>query len=139
MSEIDELSQLKGEHLREAKEVLAYEATKICHGQKEAEKARKAARQLFGQNTIGDYEGIPRYDLNKEVLTRGIEAYTLFSETGLCKTRSEARRLISQGGAYINGKRVTSFETIVGIGDVENKTILLRAGKKNYLLVTVQE
>lgn len=139
MNEIDELSRLKGEHLREAKEVLAYEATRICHGQKEAERARKAARQLFSQKAISDHEGIPTYDLRSDVLTRGVEAYILFNETGLCKTRSEARRLISQGGAYINGERVPSFETVVGVDDIENKSILLRAGKKNYLLVTIQE
>jgi tyrosyl-tRNA synthetase len=72
-------------------------------------------------------------------LGKGIEAYILFKETGLCKTRGEARRLISQGGAYVNGKRVPSFETIVGIDDIQDNIILLRAGKKNYLKVNIQD
>ena len=139
MEEIERLSRQQGESLRKAKDVLAYEATKICHGQEEANKARSAARQLFSQNGIHDIEAIPTYYLTSADLEKGIEAYILFREAGLCKTRGEARRLISQGGAYINGKRVPSFETIVGASDIQNNIISLRAGKKNYRIVTVQD
>lgn len=138
MPEIEELSQLKGENLRKAKNVLAYEATKICHGQEAADKARSSARQLFSQAAIKDIEAIPAYPMTSDELGEGIEAYILFKETGLCKTRSEARRLISQGGAYVNGKRVPSFETAVGLDDIQDNIILLRAGKKNYLRVYIQ-
>jgi len=139
MHEIEGLSRLKGENLRKAKDVLAYEATKICHGQEAANKARSAARQLFSQKVIKDIEAIPTYLTTSDDLGEGIEAYILFKETGLCKTRSEARRLISQRGAYINGKRVQSFETIVGPDDIRDNIILLRAGKKNYLKVYIQD
>jgi len=139
MEEIEKLSRHEGESLRKAKDVLAYEATKICHGQEEANKARSAARQLFSQKGIHDIEAIPTYSLTSADLGKGIEAYILFNSTGLCKTRSEARRLISQGGAYINGKRVPSFETIVGASDIQNNIISLRAGKKNHRIITVQD
>jgi len=139
MHKIKELSRLKGEDLRKSKDVLAYEATKICHGQEAADKARSAARRLFSQRVIRDTELIPTYSMAIDDLGKGIEAYILFKETGLCKTRGEARRLISQGGAYINRKRVPSFETIVGIDDIQDNIILLRAGKKNYLKVYIQD
>ncbi len=139
MHEIEELSRLKGANLRKAKDALAYEATKICHGQEAANKARSAARQLFSQKDIKDIEAIPTYFTTSDDLGKGIEAYILFKETGLCKTRGEARRLISQKGAYINGKRVPSFEKIVGPDDIRDNIILLRAGKKNYLKVHIQD
>jgi tyrosyl-tRNA synthetase len=77
--------------------------------------------------------------MTSDDLGKGIEAYILFKDTHLCATRSEARRLISQGGAYVNGKRIPSFETKVGPDDVQSNTILLRAGKKKYLRVCIQD
>jgi len=139
IEEIEELSRLKGEDLRKAKDALAYEATKICHGQDAADRARSAARQLFSEKAVGEIGEIPAYSMTSDDLGKGIEAYILFRETGLCKTRGEARRLISQGGAYVNGKRVPSFETIVGADDIRNNVILLRAGKKSYLKVRIQD
>ncbi len=139
MKEIEDLTRHEGEGLRNAKDVLAYEATRICHGGDEADKARSAARQLFGDEAIRDVRGIPTYAVRSTDLVKGIEAYILFQKAGLCKTRSEARRLISQGGAYVNGERVSSFETIVGADDIQNNTISLRAGKKNYRIVTIRE
>jgi tyrosyl-tRNA synthetase len=137
--EIEELSRLQGQDLRTAKEVLAYEATAICHGGNAADRARRAARELFGQKAIKDVEAIPTYSITSDDLGRGVEAYILFKEAGLCKTRAEARRLISQGGAYVNGKKVLSFETIIGKDAIQDNVILLRAGKKNYLKVHIQD
>jgi len=139
MHKIEELSRLRGKDLRKSKDVLAYEATRICHGQEAADKARSAARKLFSQRVIKDIELVPAYSMTSDDLGKGIEAYILFKEAGLCKTRGEARRLISQGGAYVNGKRVPSLETIVGIDDIQDNIILLRAGKKNYLKVYIQD
>jgi tyrosyl-tRNA synthetase len=139
MDEIEKLSRFKDEQLRVAKDVLAYEATKICHGQDAADTARSSAKQLFSKGFIEDIEGIPTYYLAMNDLAKGIEAYLLFQKTGLCKTRGEARRLISQKGAYINGKTVPSFETLVGPNDIQSNIILLRAGKKKYLKVQIQD
>jgi tyrosyl-tRNA synthetase len=118
---------------------LAYEATEICHGQDEAKKARSGARQLFGQKVIDDLSSIPTYPMPSADLEKGVEAYLLFHSTGLCKTKSDARRLISQGGAYINGNRIPSYETIIDASYLENKTISLRAGKKSFRIITVHD
>ena len=139
MHEIEELSELGDKDIRKAKEVLAYETTKICHGQKEAERARSAAGHLFGEKTGDDLEGVPTYPMTLEELGDGIEAYILFQNTALCATRSQARRLISQGGAYVNGERLPSFETKIGPDYIQNNAILLRAGKKRYLRVHIQD
>jgi tyrosyl-tRNA synthetase len=139
MHEVEELSRPEDEGIRKAKEVLAYEATKICHGHKEADKARSAAGQLFGEKTGDDLDGVPTYSMTLEELGNGIEAYMLFQNTSLCRTRSEARRLISQGGAYVNGERIPSFETKIGSEYIRNNAILLRAGKKRYLRVQIQD
>ena len=139
MDEIENLSRLKDEKLREAKDILAYEATKICHGEEAADNAQSSARQLFSEGIIKDIGAIPTYSLIRKDLGEGIEAYILFQKTGLCKTRGEARRLISQKGAYINGQTVPSFGTIVGPDDIRSNIILLRAGKKKYLRVQIQD
>jgi tyrosyl-tRNA synthetase len=99
MQEVSRLGSLKGERTREAKEVLAYEATKLCH-------------------------------------EKGIPAYLLFEKAGLCKTRAEARRLISQGGGYSNNKRIENFDQIIDLNDMVNDSILLRAGKKRHRRIT---
>ncbi len=141
MEEISKLAQLKGEEIRYAKEVLAYEATKICHGKEEADKARATSRALFGWDKGEKQvsENVPTYEIEKERLQQGIEAYILFQESGLCKTRSEARRLISQGGAYVNGKRLSSFDEKLTLAHLNDEEMLLRAGKKRYIKIKVKQ
>jgi tyrosyl-tRNA synthetase len=137
MKEIRKLGSLKGADIRGAKEVLAYEATKLCHGQQEAEKAKVAAQQLFGEDESEFSDSIPNYALNSRELEKGIPAYLLFEKAGLCKTRGEARRLISQGGGYINNRRLDVFDRVIDSNDMTNDSILLRAGKKRYLKITI--
>lgn len=136
MEEVRQLGRLKGADMRTAKEVLAYEATKLCHGQKEADHAREASQQLFGPDREKSPEAAPTYSIGQEALDQGIPAYILFEKTGLCKTRSEARRLISQGGGYINGQRVKTFDQAIDINDLQQDFLLLRAGKKRYVRIT---
>ncbi len=137
--EIKKLAQLKGEDIRYAKEVLAYEATRLCHGKEEADKAKATSRALFGwdKEAKGISDNIPTYKVEEKRLKDGIEAYILFQESGLCKTRSEARRLISQGGGYINGKRIKSFDERISLDHLNNGELLLRAGKKRYVKIKV--
>ena len=139
MEEVRKLTSLEGAEIRQAKEVLAYEATKLCHGANEAEKARNASRQLFGEKSVvsSKSESIPTYALEPEELENGIPAYQLFERGGLCKTRAEARRLISQGGGYANDKRIETFDQVFGLSDMIDDSILLRAGKKRHLKITV--
>ncbi len=138
MEEVRRLGRLKGADMRTAKEVLAYEATKLCHGQKEADHAREASQQLFGPDREKSPEAAPTYSIGQEELDQGIPAYILFEKSGLCKTRGEARRLISQGGGYLNGQRVKTFDQAININDLQQDFLLLRAGKKRYVRITLE-
>lgn len=133
MDEVNRLGRLKGADVREAKAVLAYEATALCHGKDEAEKARAAAKQLFGsEDASRAADSVPLFEIQRETLENGVPAYILFEEAGLCKSRGEARRLISQGGGYLNGRKLQQFDQLLRPSDMENGALLLRAGKKRY-------
>ena len=131
MEEVEEYGELKGADIREAKDVLAFEATKIVHGEEEAKKARTASRALFSKEET-DEDLIPTTYLEKEKFIRGIPIFKLFEVSSLCTSGSEARRLIEQGGAYVNNKRVDQFDLAIKLDDFEGGGILLRAGKKKF-------
>lgn len=131
LEEVKQYGRLSGADLREAKEALAFEATKITHGEQEAIKARETSRMAFG-NEGGDLEAMPTTSLEKGRLEEGITAYELFAATGLCTSRGDAKRLISQGGAYVNGKRLQDIDEVITEGHIREDTIILRAGKKRY-------
>ncbi|MFH1241128.1 MAG: tyrosine--tRNA ligase [Pseudomonadota bacterium] len=137
MSKVQELGRKEGSDIRVAKEVLAYEATKICHGQREADQAREASMQLFGSGESVFSESVPAYTISQKELEEGIPAYILFEKTALTASRGEARRLISQGGGYINGQKLYSFDQIIDSRNLENGSLILRAGKKRYMRITV--
>lgn len=136
VEEVQALGKLEGADIRKAKEILAFEATGICHGKEEAEKARNAARQLFGAGNQSLSDSVPEYSIDREELQEGIPAFLLFEQAGLCKTRSDARRLITQGGGYINSSTIENFDRIISVDDLEDGSILLRAGKKRYMKIT---
>jgi tyrosyl-tRNA synthetase len=138
MDEVRRLGALKGAEIRHAKEVLAHEATSLCHGKDEADKAKDAAKQLFGADESGLSGSVPTYEVSAEELGQGIPVYHLFEKVRLCKTRSDARRLISQGGAYVNNERIDAFDRVIGMKDLYGGSILLRAGKKRYLRVVAR-
>ncbi len=136
LEQVRDLTRKSGADLREAKAVLAFEATQITHGADEAEKAREAARSLFyGQGR--DLEGLPFTALDPERLKKGIEAYQLLVEVGLCRTRGEARRLIAQGGVSLQERRIPAFDSLVGLQDFQDRRLLIRVGKKKYHLLKI--
>jgi len=137
MDEIHGLRGLEGSDIRKAKEVLAYEATRLCHGKEAADEAQKASRELFGPDSSASSESAPGCRISRARLESGIPSYILFEDTGLCKTRGEARRLIAQGGGYLNGKKIKTFDQVVSTEDMEDHSLLLRAGKKRYIKVMV--
>ena len=139
MEEIERLGALKGADIRKAKEILAYEATTLCHGPEEAKKARRASKQLFHEDTQELSGSVPTQAVEQDDLARGIPAYILFEKVGLSKTRSEARRLIAQGGGYVNQERIGAFDQIIGLKDLVDNSLLLRGGKKRYLRVTPKQ
>ena len=129
MEEIEEYRKLEGADLRRAKEVLAFEATKIVHGEEEASRARNASRAVFGRGEMSENDGIPTEYIPEERFDEQVPAFKLFFElAGLCASGSEARRLIEQGGAYINNRKIERFEELIRLED----NMLLRAGKKKY-------
>jgi tyrosyl-tRNA synthetase len=149
MEEIEVVRKLEGVDLNKAKTILAYEATKIAHGEDEARKSLKAAASMFGSIEVpsdllssaniprgmlsfGADESLPTSTFNKGDAVDKMFVVDLFCDAGLCKSKSDARRLIKQGGAYINGERLGSFDQIVTEADVKDDEILLRAGKKKY-------
>jgi len=134
MEEVEEYGKLKEADLRKAKEMLAFEATKIVHGEEEAKKARAASKALF-LSEEGDEDAIPTTPISAARFqeSKGIPAFELFKIASLCASGSEARRLIEQGGAYINDKRVDKFDDLVKLKDFDSKgTLFLRAGKKKF-------
>jgi tyrosyl-tRNA synthetase len=135
MDDVHRLGKLQGADLRKAKEILAYEATRICHGEKAADKARRAAQELFGKGSTVSVESIPASVLDRDSLKSGIPAYILFEKVDLCATRSEARRLIGQGGGYLNDRRIETFDQVIDSRDLQNGELLLRAGKKRYMKI----
>ena len=133
MEEIEEYEKLKGADLRQAKEMLAFEATKIVHGEEEATRARNASRALFSLDERTEGEAIPTTDIDRRRIDEGIPVFKLFEIASLCASGSEARRLIEQGGAYINNNKVGKFDDIIKLDDFGEKgEMILRAGKKKY-------
>jgi tyrosyl-tRNA synthetase len=145
MSEILEAGELEGHELNACKSILAYEVTRIAHGHESALAAHEAAGRLFGRRSLpadllpsslvpreAGQEGaaVPTTGIAVGRLELGIPAFELFVETGLCASRSAARRLIEQGGAYVNDQRLASFDQLVSGADVTSGSILLKAGKK---------
>lgn len=135
MSQIRELGKLTGAATRQAKEVLAFEVTCGTHGPEAAESARDAARSLFGGD--GTSAAVPGSVLPAQDLEAGIVLPELLTRVGLAGSRSEARRLIQQGGVYLNGSAVTTLERLVTMGDLADGAIVLRVGKKRYYRVTI--
>ena len=149
MDEICQIEKLSGANLNDVKAVLAFETTRLAHGDQEAVYAYRAAASMFGARKIArdilpsstiprgepnaDDETVPRSTLNAEVLKAGIPAFKLFHQVGLANSGGAARRLIQQGGAYINGARVESIDYMVTSADLDDQhTIVLRSGKKRY-------
>jgi len=136
LDEIAEYSDPK-RNINEAKEKLAYEVTKIIHGEEEADKARSAAKALF--STGGSKEGMPTIEIERSELEKGIGYLTLFVRAGLSSSNSEARTLISQGGAQLNGTKLTDVRGIADISSVSDEgDILLKAGKKKFARILVK-
>jgi tyrosyl-tRNA synthetase len=131
MEEIARLCSGTGADLRQAKEVLAFEATQITHGEAEALHARSASKSLFSEGA-GTGEGVPSTSVSIQKLSEGWNMVEAFVSVGLCSSRSEVRRLIRGGGAYVNGEKVSEEERILSASDIREGRILLRAGKNNY-------
>ncbi|HEV2125897.1 MAG TPA: tyrosine--tRNA ligase [Chloroflexota bacterium] len=136
LEEIRGITDAEGAALRPAKERLAFELTQLIHGEEAARKAQGSSRVLFGGASLEDIasaEDVPTVEVEPTRLDEGIQAIDLLVETGLTDSKSAARRLIDQGGAYLNEERLSSRP--VTTADVRQGMLLLRSGKKRYVRV----
>lgn len=138
IDEIDELSKLEGSAIRSAKQILAYEATKITHGEAEAQKAQESSRSIFNE-AGGELHGMPTSSMSHEELERGVNIVDLFAQVGLAASKSEARRLIQQGGCYLNNERIQSTDKQIDKSEAIDSMLILRAGKKKHHRVIIQK
>ena len=131
LEQIDEMADWKGEKLNEAKELLAFELTKLVHSEAEAEKAREASRALF--SGAGDVEHMPTTELTNDDLGGGqIDVLSLLVKCGLAASRGEARRLVQQGGVTVNDQKIDSIDAAFGCEQFTGDGVVIRKGKKVF-------
>lgn len=131
MEEVHRLGSLEGAEINKAKEVLAYEITKIVHGEEEAKKAQAAAKALFVSGGVAG--SVPTYTYPKETLDAGVDIVSILVDTKLAPTRSEARRLVKQGGVTVNDAKVPSFDSVYGSKDFnDSEAFMVKKGKKGF-------
>ena len=133
--DLDEIKEYEDpkRNINDAKAKLAYEVTKIIHGEEEAEKAKDAALSLFQGG--GSSAHLPTVELDKSLFENGIGVLDLFTKSGLTSSNGDARRLVTQGGAEVNGKKVTDIKTVYTLSDADDGAFLLKSGKKKFMRV----
>ena len=131
LEEIDKMDKWEGSQLNEAKEILAYELTKLVHGEEEAEKARAASKALFSGS--GDTEHMPTTELTNDDFGGGaIDVLTLLVKCGLAASKGEARRLVQQSGVTVNDAKVDAIETTFGCEQFTGEGMIIKKGKKVF-------
>ena len=131
LEQIDEMDRWEGSQLNQAKEILAYELTKLVHGEEEAGKAQDAAKALFGAGSSS--ENIPAFRLSEDDFTDGtIDLISVLQKSGLAATRSEARRNIEQGGVSVDGQQIKDIKAVYSKEQFEGDGLMVKRGKKNF-------
>jgi tyrosyl-tRNA synthetase len=154
LDEIAPIENIAGADLNAAKTVLAFEATRLAHGRTEAEQAYQAACEMFGARALPDHilpssgitrdamqgamADVPSTEVPLSEIQSGVPLFRLLQLTGLVKSGGEARRLVQQGGAYLNGSRIGEFDQMVTEKDMHAGEIVLRAGKKKFHKILVK-
>ena len=136
LEQIDEMDKWEGSQLNEAKEILAYELTALVHGDEEAKKAQESARALFAGGNAAE---MPTAELSDDDFTDGaIDILSIVQKSGLCGSRSEARRNVEQGGVSVDGEAVKDIKTVYTKEQLSGDGIVVKRGKKNFRRVTVK-
>jgi len=130
MDEVERLGSAEGSAINESKKVLAYEITKLIHGEAAAEEAAKSAQALFAGG--GDNSAMPQTAVASENLEAGLLIIDALTLTGLCASKSVARRLVQQGGVAVNNEKITEIEHKLLPTDLKDGKIIIRKGKKDY-------
>lgn len=119
-----------------AKKTMAYEITKLVHGEDEAQNAIKIAQGFFAQ---GSLDNCPQYVVKKKEIEEGLDVISLFVSSGLVASKSEARRMIEQSGLSINNEKVTDIYAVVSVSDFKDGALVLKKGKKGFVKVTIED
>jgi tyrosyl-tRNA synthetase len=135
LEQINEMESWEGAQLNKAKEILAFELTKLVHGEDEAKRADETAKSIF---TGGDAENMPVAELsNENFKDGGIDIVSLVFAAGLATSKSDARRAVEQGGVSVNGEKVSAIDTVIA-RDIFNEGLVLKKGKKSFKKVVVK-
>ena len=137
LEQIDEMDKWEGSKLNEAKEILAYELTKLVHGEEEAEIAKEGARALFsgGNTSQMPVTELSELDFGED---KNIGILTLLVKAGLAASNGEARRNVQQGGVSIDGEKVSDPKTVINKNDISKDGIVLKRGKKKFMKIVVK-
>ena len=136
LEQIDEMDKWEGSQLNQAKEILAYELTSLVHGEEEAKKAQESARALFADGAAAE---MPTAELSDADLSDGsIDLLSIVQKSGLCASRSEARRNVEQGGVSVDGEIVKDIKSVYTKEQLSGEGIVVKRGKKNFRRVVVK-
>lgn len=135
MDEVRKLGSYKDAKINEAKEILAYEVTKLVHGEEKANKAQEAERALFAKGGEGD--NVPSVDMKADDFKDGMNILDLYLKAGLIPSKGEGRRLMQQGGIKIKGQSVSDFNRAITLADFEDNKLLLQKGKKTFKQIKI--
>ena len=136
LEQIDEMDKWEGSQLNQAKEILAYELTSLVHGEEEAKKAQESARALFAGGAAAE---MPTAELSDADFSDGsIDLLSIVQKSGLCASRSEARRNVEQGGVSVDGEIVKDIKTVYTKEQLSGEGIVVKRGKKNFRRVVVK-
>ena len=136
MNEVRRLGQLKDAEINEAKKILAYEVTKLVHGEEEASKAAEASLALFGAGTSA--ENVPTLELSAEEFTQDARVSTMLVRSGLCKSQSDARKQIEQNAVSVNEQKITDTAFTLSSDQIGDQGALLKKGKKGFCRIVVR-
>ena len=136
LEQIDEMDKWEGSQLNTAKEILAYELTKLVHGEEEAEKAQAAAKALFSS---GNAANMPTYELTEDDFNGDeIDILSILQKSGLAQSRSEARRNVEQGGVSVDGNQVKDIKAVFTKDQLAGEGMVVKRGKKNFKKVVLK-
>ena len=128
--EIEDIKRMCKEDIRNAKKIMAFEVTKLVHGEEEALKVKKASEEIFSNK--GNSDNTETIEISKDVIAQGINVIEILMLSNLFESKSEARRLIQQNGIKINGEKVTDINMMIDSEQLDNNTLLIQKGKKNF-------
>lgn len=133
--EVEDIKKMCKDDIRNAKKTMAFEVTKLVHGEEEALKVRKASEEIF--SNMGNSENTETVNISKEMLESGINVVDALMLSGIFESKSEVRRLISQNGISINGNKVTDVNMIIDLNNLDNNALLIQKGKKKFIKLLV--